>query len=153
MSAKSADVSNSPQSEMHQKISEFPTLDSYSECKLKNTGDMKLVDSCSDMIKIDSFTAYLFNSRMGCCITINHFTTLLLLSVWDLIARWNIPIPTKELCLKLLTSRSNIRKVRRMNSITPSKNEFLLPQYYTSSGLHQIRSSNFTSACQPAKHH
>jgi len=87
MSAECAEVSNQPHSEMHQKTSEFPTLDSYSARKLKRTGDTKSVDLCSDTIRMYSFTVYLFNSRIGCCITINHFTTLLLLSVWDLIAR------------------------------------------------------------------
>jgi len=74
-------------SEMHQKISEFPTLDSYSVLKLKRTGDLKFVDLCSDMIRMYSLTVYLLISRMGYCTTVNHFTTLLLLSVWDLIAR------------------------------------------------------------------
>jgi len=34
-----------------------------------------------------SQTVYLLNFRPGCCATINHFTALYLLSVWDLIAR------------------------------------------------------------------
>jgi len=87
MSAECAEVSNWPHSEIHRKISEFPTLDSYTTCKLRRTGDTKLEDSCSDMIRMYSLTVYLFISKMGCCITINHFTTLLLLSVWDLIVR------------------------------------------------------------------
>src|SRR5882757_2334639 len=53
-------------------------------------------------------------------------------------------MPTKGSCLNLITFGSNIRTV---TSITPSKAEFLLFLYYTSAGLHQIRSSNFTSAC------
>jgi len=64
-----------------------PSLDSDSAPKLKGTWDTKFVDSCSDMIRICSYTVYWLNSRMGCCITVNHFTTRLLLSVWDLIAR------------------------------------------------------------------
>jgi len=134
---------------MHQKISEFPTLDSHSARKLKRTGDTKLVGSCSDMIRIFSQTVYLFNSRMGCCITVNHFTTWLLLSVSNLISRENVPMPTKGSCLKLITSWSSIRRVKRMTSITTSKDEFHLFLYYTSVGLHQIRSSNFSSGCQP----
>ena len=111
---------------MHQNISEFPTLDTYSALKLKRTGDKKYVDSCSDMIRMYSLTIYSLNSRMGCYTTVNHFTTLLLLRVWDWIARWNIPMPTKGSCLQLITSGSSIRKVKRMTSITPSTNEFLV---------------------------
>jgi len=88
---------------------------------------------------------------MGCCISINHFTTRLLLSVWDLIARLNIPVPTKGSCLKPITSASSICKVKRMTSITLSKDELLLLLYYTSAGLHQIRSSTFRSTCPPGK--
>ena len=87
MSAQCAEVSNQPHSEMYQKISEFPTLDNYFTPKLKRTGDTKLVDSCSDMIRMYSLTVYLLISRMGSCITINDFTTLLLLSVLDSIGR------------------------------------------------------------------
>jgi len=138
---------------MHQKISEFPTLDSYSPRTVKRTTDTKFVDSCLDMIRMYSLTVYVLNSRMGCWITVNHFTTLLLLSVWDLIARYNIPMPTKGSCLKLITSGSSKCKVKRMTSITPSKNEFHFSLYYTSPGLHQIRSSNFRRACQPGKYY
>jgi len=138
---------------MHQKTSEFPTLDSYSARKLKRAGDTKLVDSCSDTIRMYSLTVYLLHSRMGCCITVNHFTTLLLLSVGDLIARLNIPMPTKGSCLNLITSGSSIRKVKRMTSITPSKHEFLLFLYYTSAGPHRITSSNFRSTCHLGKHY
>jgi len=35
----------------------------------------------------DQNVVYLFNFRMGCCTTVNNFTALYLLSVWDLIAR------------------------------------------------------------------
>jgi hypothetical protein len=134
---------------MHYKISEFPPLDSYSALKLKMTGDLKFVDLCSDMIRMYSLTVYLLNSRMGCCTTVNHFTILLLLSIWDMIARSNKSMPTKGSCLNLITSGSRILKVKRMTSITPSKDEFLLFLYYASAGLHQIRSSNFKSFCQP----
>jgi len=87
MSAKSAEVSNSPHSEMNQKISEFPTLDSYSVHKLKTTGDTKLVDWCSDTIRMYSLTVYSLNFTIGYRTTINHFTALHLLSFWDFIAR------------------------------------------------------------------
>ena len=83
---------------------------------------------------------------MGCCTTVNHFTALNLLSVWDLIARESITMSTKGSCLNLITSVANIQKV---SSITPSKAEFHLFLYYTPSGLHQMRSSNFRSACLP----
>jgi len=107
---------------------------------------MKFVDWCSDMIRMYSQTVYLLNFRMGCCTTINHFTALHLLSVWDLIARQNIPMPTKGSCLNIITSGSNIWTA---TSITPSKAEFILFLYYTSAGLHRIRSSNFRSVCPP----
>jgi hypothetical protein len=87
MSVEYAEVSNQPHAEMHQKTSEFPTLDSYSVSKLRKTGDTKSVDSCSDMSRIYSYSVYWLNSWMGCFITTNHFTTRLLLTVWDLIAR------------------------------------------------------------------
>jgi len=105
----------------------------------------------SDMIRMFFKTLYLLNSRMGCCITVNHFTTLLLLSVWDLIAMQNIPMPTKGLWLKLRTSRSSICIMQRKSLITPSKDEFLFFLYYTSAGLSQIRFSNFRSANQAGK--
>jgi len=126
MSAECAEVSNLLHSEMHQNISECPTLDSYSALNLKRTGDPKFVDLCSDMIRMSSLTVYVLNSRMCCCTRVNHFTTILRLSVWDLIARQNIPMPTKGLCLKIITSGSGIRKVKRMTSITPPGEEFLL---------------------------
>ena len=72
---------------MHQKILEFPNLDSYSVHRLKRTGDTKLVDWRSDMIRMYSLTVYLPNFRMDCRTTVNHFTALHLLSIWDLIAK------------------------------------------------------------------
>jgi len=53
--------------------------------------------------------------------------------------------------MKLIPSGSSIHKVKRITSTTPSKVEFLVFLYYTSAGLHPIRSSNFWSACQPGK--
>jgi hypothetical protein len=50
ISAECAAVSNSPYSEMHQKISELPTMDSYSALKLNTKGDTQLVDLYSDLI-------------------------------------------------------------------------------------------------------
>jgi len=87
MSAECSEVSNRPYSEMHQKISEFQTLYSYSVHKLKRTGDTKLVDWCLDVIRMYSFTVCVLNFKMGCRTTVNHFTALHRLSVWDLIAR------------------------------------------------------------------
>jgi len=132
---------------MHQKVLEFPTLDSYSQSKLKRTGDTKFVDLCSDVIRMCSLTVHLLNSRMGCYITVNHFTTLLLLSVCNLIARQNILMPTNRLCLKHITSGSSICKVMGVTLITPSKDEHLRFLEYTSDGPHRIRSPNFSSAC------
>jgi hypothetical protein len=88
---------------------------------------------------------------MGCCRTASHFTALHQLSIWNLIARQNISMPTKGSCLKLITSGPRIRKVKRMTLITPSMDEFLLFLYYTTAGLHQIGSSNFRCACKPPK--
>jgi len=44
-STEFAEGSNDLHSEVHLKISEFTTLDSYSACKMMSTGDTKLVDS------------------------------------------------------------------------------------------------------------
>jgi len=85
---------------------------------------------------------------MSCCTTVNYFTDLHLLSVWDLIARENVPMPTKGSCLNLITFGSNIQTV---TLITPSKAMFLLFLQYTFDGLHQIRPSNFRYTCQPEK--
>jgi len=56
ISAKCADISNQPHFKMDQNMAEFPTLDSYSVHKLNRTGDKKLVNSCSDMIRMYSIT-------------------------------------------------------------------------------------------------
>jgi len=62
-------------------------------------------------------------------------------------------MPTNGSCLKVITSGSSIRKVKKMTSITPSKDAFLLLLYYTSAGLDRIRSSNVRSARPPEKHY
>jgi len=62
-------------------------------------------------------------------------------------------MPTKGSCLKLITSGSSIGKVKRMTSITPSKDEFLLFLDSTSAGVHRIRPFNFRSACPPGKYY
>jgi len=59
-------------------------------------------------------------------------------------------MPTNGSCINLIRSGSNIRTV---TSITPSKAVFLFFKYYTSAGLHRIRSSNFRSSCPPEKHY
>jgi len=87
MSAECAEVLNTSHLEIHQKTSKFIIMDSYFARESKITGGTKFVDLCPDMIRMYSLTVYLIKSRMGCCITINHFRTLLLLSIWDLIAR------------------------------------------------------------------
>jgi len=127
-------------------ISEFQTLDTYSVLKLKRTAQMKSVVWSLDIIRMYSSTVYLLSCRMGCCTTITHFTALHLLSIWDLIARLNIPMPTKGSCLNLITSGS---KIQTVTSKKLSRAEFLLLQDYTSPGLHQIRSSNVRSSCPP----
>jgi hypothetical protein len=62
-------------------------------------------------------------------------------------------MPTKGSCLKLITSGFRISKVKRITSKIPSKDKFLLFLYYTSAGLHCIRSCNFTSIFRPGKIH
>jgi len=62
-------------------------------------------------------------------------------------------MPAKGLCLNLITSGSNIWNMEGMILITPFKTEFLHFLYYSSTGLHRIRSSNFRSACQPEIHY
>jgi len=133
---------------MHQNISEFPTLDSNSVLKCKKTGDTKLVDWCSDLIRMYSLTIYLVNFWMGCHTIIKDFTPIHLLSIWDLIATYNLPMPTKGLGLNLTTSGSNIQKV---NSRTPSEAEFLLFLCYTRARFPRIGSSNFRTACPSEK--
>jgi len=140
-----------PPSEMHQKMSDFPTLDSHSVHKLMRTRHMKLVHRCLDMIRIYSLTVCVLNFRMGCWTTVNYVTALYLLIVWDLIASLNIPMQTKGSCLNLISSGFNVWRVKGMTSISSSKAEFLLSLYYTLAGLHRLRSSNVRSAYQPEK--
>jgi hypothetical protein len=153
VSAECAEVANQPHSEMHQKILKFTTFKCYSVCKLKTTQATTLVDSCSDMFITYSYSEYFVHSTMRCCITVHHFTTLLLLNVCDLIARYNIPMTIKGSCLKLIASVSSIGKVKRMTSIKPSKDELFLFLYYTTAGLHRIRSSNFSSPSNVSSPH
>ena len=87
---------------------------------------------------------------MGCYTNINQFTALQLLSIWNLIARQNLPMPTKGSYLNLITSGSNIWT---FTSITPSITMLLLFQYYTLAELHGITSSNFRSACPLENHY
>jgi len=110
--------------------------------------DCRLVLEYNQNVLIDSIFIELQNRL---CITINHFTALYLLSVWDLIARLNIPMPTKGSGLKLITSGFSICKVKRMTWITLSKDEFILFLYYTAARLHRIWSSNVRSSCQLGK--
>jgi len=86
MSAKCAEVSIQPHSKMHQKMVDFPTLDDYSVTKLKRTVYTKLEHWWTDMIRMYSLTLYWINFRMGCGTTVDHFTALNLLSIWELIA-------------------------------------------------------------------
>jgi len=62
-------------------------------------------------------------------------------------------MPTKGSCLKLTTSGSSVRTLKRMTSITLSKDQFLLFGCYTSAGLPWNKSSNFRSARQPGYKH
>jgi len=107
-------------------MSEFLPLDSHSAHKLNPTGDTRLVDAYLDKMKMYSLTVYLTNFRMYCGTTIYYFTSLLLFSIWNSIGRKYIPMPTKGSCLKCITTRSNMWKVKRMTSIIPFTAEFLL---------------------------
>jgi len=60
-------------------------------------------------------------------------------------------MPTKGSYLSLITSESNIRKVKRMILLTHSQAKFLLCRYYISAGLHTISSFNFKSSCLSAE--
>jgi len=148
MAAEYRGVPNYHHPEMQQMISELRTSDGYSFRKVKRTGDRKFVDWCLDMLRMHSQTVYVLNFRIGYCTTINQVTTLYLLSVWDLIERLNITMPTKGSCLNLITSRSN---VRTLTLITVPKAVFLLFLYYTCAGLHGIGSSNMRSYCPLGK--
>ena len=125
-------------------ISEFPTLESNRIHNSKRTGDTMFVDFCTDLCTVHSEIVFLLNFRIGCCTTVNNFTALYLLSVCDLIARYDIPMSTKGSCLNLTKSGSNIQTV---TSITPSKAVIFLFLYYTLAGLHQIRLCNARSTC------
>jgi len=74
------EVSNRPQSEMHQKFFECPTLNSYSVYIWKRTGHTQLVDWRLNMIRIYTYIVYLLYFTMGCDATINLFSALRLLS-------------------------------------------------------------------------
>jgi len=87
MSAECVEVTYYPRSEMHQKMSVIQILNNCSGNHYNRTRGTKLEDWCSDVIRMYSKTVYLSNFRMGCCTTINHFTTLHQLNVWDLIER------------------------------------------------------------------
>jgi hypothetical protein len=73
MTAKCGKVSNSPHVEMHQKLFEIPIWNICFVPKLKSTGDVNLVDWCSDLIRMYSLTVRLLNFRNGYCTTVNHF--------------------------------------------------------------------------------
>jgi len=130
---------------MHQKISEIPNVNSFSAPKSKRTGDWKILDWCMDTFWMHSKIVNLINFRMGFWTTINHFTTLHLLNIWDFTGWWNILIPTKGSCQHLITSVPNLWKVTLM---TPSETVFPVLLYYTLAGLYQIRSFKFMSFCQ-----
>jgi len=81
MSAECAEVSNYPHSEMHHKISDFPSLDNYSAHNFKFTGDMNLVDWCLDMIRTYTNVVFVLIFWIGCHTTINDVSALNLSSV------------------------------------------------------------------------
>jgi len=87
MSAECAEVSSLRHSVMYQKISDFPSLDNHSINKLKTTGDPMFMDWCSDRIRVHAKQVYLLNFRIDYCTTVNHFTALHLLSIWEFIVR------------------------------------------------------------------
>ena len=142
ISAKCAKVWNQPYWDIPQEVSDSKTLNSYSRKKLMKAGYMMLVDWYSDMITMYPWTACLFNFKLDCCTTINNCTAKHLLCVWNLIARYNITMVTKQSCLSLIMSVSNICKV---TLIMPFKTEFLLIIYCTVARCLQIRFSVFVS--------
>jgi len=73
ISTECEEESNKADSEMLQKISKFPTLNSYSVYQLKRTGVTKLLDWWLDMIRMYSLTLDLINLRRGYCTTHQPF--------------------------------------------------------------------------------
>jgi len=99
ISMECAKLTSWSHSEMQQRMSEFPALDTYSVHILKRTGDVKLVYWCSDMIRMYLKSIYSFNFRMGNHTTVNHVTAQQLMRIYDLIVRSDEPIPTRESCV------------------------------------------------------
>jgi len=79
---------------------------------------------------------------MGSCTRLKYFAAQFLLIIRDVISRQTIVRPTTELCLNLITSGSDIDRVKRNARITPCKGEFPYVQNSSPAGLDQICSSN-----------
>jgi len=107
--------------------------------KLQRTGVTKCVEWCRDMISMYFLTVDLVHFSIGCYTNVNHFTALLLVGIWDLIARWNIPMPMKGSCLNSITSEFKTWQVQEMTAITPFHAKFpiFLP-YNTSAKCNSV---------------
>lgn len=109
------------------------------------------VDWCLYIIRMYSQIVFLWTFRMGYYTTVTHFAVLLLLSIWNFIARHNMPMLTKWSCLNVKRAGFNTPKVNTKTVITPSNIKFLLFQNYTLAGLHQIWFFNTRYSCQLEK--
>jgi len=148
MRVEFAQVVKEPHPDLHQQIMTFRTLHGHLRCNSMMTGEMNLVEWCQDMIRIYTETVYLLHFRMGYCTTINYCNALYLMTIWDWIGRYNIPMPTKRSYTNLITSRFNFQKV---DPLTCSQAMSVVFPYYTAAGLFRIRSFNSSSTC-PIEH-
>ena len=94
--------------------------------------------------------SYLGESTPVTHTTVNHFAALHLVSVWDLITRWNTRMPFTGSGLNLITFSSDMWKA---NLMTASKAELLLFWYFTSVGHQRMRCSEFRSSLVPGTHY
>jgi hypothetical protein len=118
--------------------------------QLRLTGDTRWVDWCMDVIEMFAMIVHVWHFYLGCGTTCNEFTPIHVLSVWDYIARYNTPMPMKQLGLNHISSKYNIWKVI---SITPSTARFLLVLFHTVARLRWTTSDHFWSTCWSAKHY
>jgi len=106
-------------------------FDSHPIDNLKSTGDTMLLDKCTGKIRMYSQIWHWLIIIQCYCTVVNIFTALHLLSIWDLIARQNIPMPTKGQCPDLIKSHSNISKVNKTTFILPSNVDFVYSLRYS----------------------
>jgi len=144
----SAEVSNCPQSEMHQKHLEFPTFSDNSVHNLQRTEKNKCVDWCSDMIRMYFLTVYVINLGMGC----HNYNQLFHCAASVEHLGLDCKVEYTNVNLVIMPESHNIWvQYTEVTIITPSKAEFLFFLYYTVAGLGQIISSNVRSTVPQEK--